>query len=255
MTPATTTTVTQSVTQTSDIIYVADASGLSIPNFAANMWGVVMIEGERIMYREIDLTANTISSLLRGTAGTAAAPHAVGAIVYNSNRDNLMPEEYQNYIVSNVDPNTGKYPVADGSETIFVAADINLAITGATIWTSSSSYVMGAFVYRNTGGGFYYRAKTNVPTGIAITNTTYWQPLSAAVEVYVGGTRQTSGYTITVENPVHVTFAIPPTVGSAVAILVRRGVTWYNPGPNSASDGVPLQETINPGALFLQGKN
>jgi len=103
--------------------------------------------------------------------------------------------------------------------------------------------------------GFYYRAKINVPSGTALTNTTYWQPLSAAVEVYVGGARQTSGYTITVETPVEVTFTIPPQEGSAVAILVRRGVTWYNQGVGTASDGVPLQETINPGALFLQGNS
>jgi hypothetical protein len=254
MTPATTTTVTQSVTQTDDIIYVADASALTVPNFDANIWGVVMIDGERIMYREIDLVTNTISSLLRGTAGTADAPHEVGALAYNMNRDNLMPIEYQNYIVSNRNPNTGMYPVANGNSTIFVANDISLTVTDATIWSISTVYVMGDFVYRNTGGGFYYKAKTNVPLGIAITNTTYWQPLSEAVEVYVGGIRQTTGYRVTREDQVHVTFDIPPTVGSAVAILVRRGVTWYNQGLGTASDGVPLQQTDNPGALFLQGK-
>ena len=342
MTPATTTTVTQSVTQTSDIIYVADASGLSIPNFAADIWGVVMIEGERIMYREIDLIANTISSLLRGTGGTADAPHEVGALVYNLNRDNLMPIEYQNYIVSNRNPDTNMYPVANGSQTVFVADTISLAITDAATWTPSTlsgvsisnasgkfncsasaapltinqtltisgtaggtgsingysspttyyiidtngstqftlsatldgiaittvpgsltgltytlnvnanTYTMGTGVVNS---GFYYRAKINVPSGTALTNTTYWQPLSAAVEVYVGGARQTSGYTITVETPVEVTFTIPPQEGSAVAILVRRGVTWYNQGVGTASDGVPLQETINPGALFLQGNS
>jgi len=252
MTPATTTTVTQPVTQTSDIIYVADASGLSTPNFAANVWGVVMIEGERIMYREIDLIANTISSLLRGTGGTADAPHEVGALVYNLNRDNLMPIEYQNYIVSNRNPNTNMYPVADGSQTVFVADTISLAITDAAIWLISNTYIMGTGVVNS---GFYYRAKINVPSGTVLTNTTYWQPLSAAVEVYVGGARQTSGYTITAETPVEVTFEISPQEGSDVAILVRRGVTWYNQGVGTASDGVPLQETINPGALFLQGNS
>jgi len=257
MTPATTTTVAQTVTQTDDIIYVTDASALAIPNFDANIWGVVMINGERIMYREIDLVANTISSLLRGTAGTADAPHEVGALAYNMNRDNLMPIEYQNYIVSNRNPNTGMYPVANGSDTVFTADDISLEITGAATWSSSNTYSMGDCVVTNITvlGGFYYKAKIAVPSGIAITNTTYWQPLSAAVEVYVGGIRQTSGYTITVETPVYVTFTIPPQKGSAIAILVRRGVTWYNQGPGTASDGVPLQETINPGALFLQGNS
>ena len=256
MTPGTTTTVAQAVTQTDDIIYLADASALTIPNFTANIWGVAMINGERIMYREIDLVENTISSLLRGTAGTAAASHEVGALVYNMNRDNLMPIDYQNYIVSNKNPDTGMYPVANGSTTIFIADDISLEVTGAPTWSISNTYAMGDCVVANitSFGGFYYKAKIVVPAGTALSNTTYWQPLSAAVEVYVGGIRQTSGYTVTVETPVHVTFAIPPTVGSAVAILVRRGVTWYNQGPGTASDGVPLQQTINPGALFLQGK-
>ena len=204
------------------------------------------------MYREIDLVANTLSSLLRGTGGTADAPHEVGALVYNMNRDNLMPIEYQNYIVSNRNPDTNMYPVANGSQTVFVADTISLAITNAATWVISNTYIMGTGAVNS---GFYYRAKIDVPSGTALTNTTYWQPLSAAVEVYVGGARQTSGYTMTAETPVAITFEIPPQKGSDVAILVRRGVTWYNQGVGTASNGVPLQETINPGALFLQGNS
>ena len=100
ITPNTTTTVTQQVAQDDDIIYVLDASRLSIPNFAANIWGVVTINGERIMYREIDLVDNTISSLLRGTAGTAAATHGVDSYVYDMGRGNLLQAQFQNYVES-----------------------------------------------------------------------------------------------------------------------------------------------------------
>lgn len=119
ITSSTSTTVTQAVTATADIIYVDNASNLSEPNFAANLWGVVTIDGERIMYRERDTTANTISSLLRGTAGTGADSHAVGANVYDMGRSNALPMQYQDHIVSTT-------ILADGTETVFVAPNINL---------------------------------------------------------------------------------------------------------------------------------
>jgi len=101
ITPNSTTTVAQPVDQDDDIIYVSNAGALSIPNFAANIWGVVTINGERIMYREINLVTNTISSLLRGTAGTAAASHSVDSYVYDMGRGNLLPAEFQDYVESN----------------------------------------------------------------------------------------------------------------------------------------------------------
>lgn len=245
MTPATTTTVTRTVTSTDDIIYVANAGALTIPNFTANTWGVVTIGGERIMYRDIDITANTISSLLRGTAGTAASPHVVGDMVYDMGRGNILADNCQDYIISDE-------ILGDGITTVFTTSNISLAFTGATTWVQSSVYTTGAAVVT---GGFYYRAKIKVPANTVITNTTYWQPLSSEVQVYIGGELQTSGYSVTAENPVTVTFTTAPADGVEVTILVRRGVTWYASGssPLSASNGIPLQETNTDAALFLQG--
>ena len=56
----------------------------------ANIWGVLTNNGERIMYRYRDTTANTVSGLMRGTAGTSVTEHASGSIVYNMGRENLM---------------------------------------------------------------------------------------------------------------------------------------------------------------------
>ena len=201
MTPATTTALAQNVSLTDNIIYVVDASALPTPNFAENIWGVITINGERIMYRDIDTVANTVSSLLRGTAGTAAATHSTDAIVYSLDRANLMPAQFQNYIVSDS-------TLADGTQVTFAAENI----------TGSSDI------------------------------------LSEAVQVYVGGTLQTSGYTIDSYTPVFITFTTAPAMGSEVTILVRRGVTWYAPGVDTPSNGVPLQETNTPAARFLQGK-
>jgi hypothetical protein len=204
ITPATTTQVTEAVLQDADIIRVEDASALSEPDLDINIWGVVMIDGERIMYRERDTVNNTISSLLRGTAGTAAAPHAVGATVTDLGRGNLLPAQYQNYVVSNS-------ILADGSTTVFEAADINLLLEDSTIRDDS-------------------------------------------VEVYVGGTLVTTGYTVTADNPCEVTFVTAPPAGVEVTILVRRGVTWYEPGPGTPSNGQALQITNTQAARFLRGE-
>ena len=243
ITPSTTTTLVENVSINDDTIYLDNASALSIPNFAANLWGVVMINGERIMYREINFVTNTISSLLRGTAGTGADAHLVGAEVTDMGRANLLSPEYQDYIVSN-------RILANGTTTVYTAEDISLVDSGAVVWVLTNTYVMGDVVIADD---FYYRAKINVPASTAITNTEYWQAISDTVEVYVGGTLQTSGYTITNENPVIVEFTTAPADGSEVVILVRRGVTWYQQGLGTASDGIPLQQTNTIPARFLRG--
>ena len=144
-----------------------------------------------------------IRDRLRGTAGTAAADHEVGADIYDMGRGNLLPAQFQNYIVSNT-------TLGDSSTTVFVATDIDLLLEDSTIRTES-------------------------------------------LEVYVGGTRVTTGYTITGENPAEITFDVAPPAGVEVTMLVRRGVTWYAPGINEPSDGVPLQDTNTQAARFLRG--
>jgi hypothetical protein len=203
ITPATTTTLTQQLDQSDDTIYVDNAGALSQPDLSINIWGVIMVNGERIMYRERDTVNNTVSSLLRGTAGTATADHAVGATVTDLGRGNLLPTQFQNYIVSNS-------TLADGTTTVFSATDINLLLSDSTIRDES-------------------------------------------VEVYVGGTRVTAGYTVTADNPCEVTFVTAPADGVEVTILVRRGVTWYAPGIGEPSDGRALQITDTQAARFLRG--
>jgi hypothetical protein len=204
MTPETTTQLAQPLEQYDDIIYLVDASTQGQPNLDANIWGVLTINGERIMYRQCNLVNNTISSLLRGTAGTGAANHPGGSVVYNLGRANLLPEQYQNYIVSDT-------LVGDGNTVDFVANNISL-LPGE--------------------------------------DSTF---LDQAVEVYVGGTRLESGYVLTGDSPVAVRVDDPVATGVEITILVRRGVTWYAPGPGTPSNGVALQDTNTPAARFLRG--
>jgi len=205
ITPETTTATAAAVTITDDVIYVDNAGALIEPNFDANIWGVVTIGAERIMYRYRDTVDNTISGLLRGTAGTAVLTHAAGATVYNLGRGNLLPEDYQNYIVSDS-------ALADGSTTVFVAPNITTEFEDSTV-------------------------------------------IEETVEVYVGGIRvyQTDGYVFLANNPVTIEFDTSPPAGVEVTILVRRGVTWYQQGAGTASNGEPLQTTNTPAARFLRG--
>jgi hypothetical protein len=204
MTTDTTTALAQPLSDSADIIYVTDANALSEPNVASNIWGVITINGERIMYRERDTVNNTVSSLRRGTAGTAATNHTVGSVVYDLGRGNIMPAEFQNYVVSNTF-------LANGSTTAFVATNIDFDVSQSAI-------------------------------------------VDSAVEVYVGGTRVTAGYTVSGIAPITVTFNIAPAAGVEVLILVRRGVTWYAPGINTPSNGVALQDTDTQAARFLRGQ-
>jgi len=203
ITPSTTTATAEFVDINADIIYVDNAGALVEPNLDANVWGVLTVNAERIMYRYRDTVANTVSGLLRGTAGTAITTHASGATVYNMSRGNLLPQQDQDYIVSNS-------TLGDGTTLVFTADNINLLLEDSTIRDES-------------------------------------------LEVYVGGIRVTSGYSVIADNPAEILFDEPPPAGVEVTMLVRRGVTWYAQGIGTASNGEPLQITETAAARFLRG--
>ena len=204
ITDATTTQLTQALTMVDDVIHVADASALTQPNVAANRWGVLTVNGERIMYRNRDTVLNTVSSLRRGTAGTGTPNvHLADTLVYDMGRVNLLPSEYQDRTVSTS-------VIADGSTLVFAAPDIDLS------------------------------ASTDPNIG-------------QAVEVYIGGTQQSSGYSLLSVAPVSVEFVTAPPNGVEVVILIKQGVTWYAPGSGTASNGQALQDTNTEAAMFLKG--
>jgi hypothetical protein len=82
------------------------------------------------------------------------------------------------------------------------------------------------------------------------------------IEVYVGGVRQysvdsgiesTYPWTLIGTIPLTIDFdnLVPPNV--EITILARQSQTWYQPGPDTASNGHPLQETNTLAARFLRG--
>jgi hypothetical protein len=214
ITPETSTTLVQDLSSTADIVYVDNAQALSDPDLEAGIFGVITINGERIMYRERDVVTNTVSGLMRGTAGTGAADHSTGSTVNDMGRGNLLPLEFQNYIVS--DSSMG-----DESTTVFYAPSINFAdFEDSTIEsTAIEVYVGGIRQY-------------------AVSDTT-------ADSQY--------RWFVTDFDPLAIEFDTAPAAGSEVTILVRQGVTWYAPGNGTASDGIALQDTETQAARFLRG--
>jgi hypothetical protein len=202
ITANTTTELAEPLLATADVIHVRSAAALAVPDLNNNTWGTLTVNGERIQYRHINFVNNTVSGLLRGTAGTAIAAHAAGSIVYNLSRANLAPEEYQNR------PVFSTY-LSDGVETEFVTT-IDLA-----------EYSLDF--------------------------------AQEAVEVYVGGALQPrSSYVMLGIDPVTIDFDDAPPEGQEVVVVVRQGLSWYQPGISTASNGQPLQETNTIAARFFR---
>lgn len=221
ITEATTTYLTQGLSYTADIAYVDDASKLSEPDLPNGIFGLVTIGGERIMYRTRDLSTNTISGLRRGTAGTAADDHAVNVPVYDISRGNLLPEQYQDYIVSDTS-------LGDGSTTLFYAPNIDLIDFG----DSSTMYVESIEVY--VGGVRQYNYSDTTAESQYRWIVTDFGPL--AIEFIVDDTV--------------VPALTAPLSGVEVTILQRRGHWWYN----LATPNLSLQETDSNAARFLRGE-
>jgi len=285
ITRSSTTQLSAAVSAADDTIAVANAAALSEPNLSLGIFGVIIIDGERIMYRVRDLSTNTVSSLLRGTAGTAAATHAVGASVTDLGRGNLLDQSYQNQIVSDT-------ITADGSTLIYYAPSINIvnADSSANI-DAVEVYVAGM---RQTQ---YVEIAPVVVVGeipvfqynigekyvITVLGDTDWNAIAGTQNIVyqledtftVAATTNAistgrayhveSQYRWTIDqidDPLAIEFVInsassrplaAPPAGVEVTILVRRGLGWYGPGV-SEFNGISLQDSNTPAARFLRGE-
>ena len=222
ITPETTTYLVQDLTSTVDIIYVEDASHLSEPNLELGILGQITINGERILYRFRDTVNNTVSGLRRGTAGTAADSHTIGAPVYDIGVGNLLPEEGQNY------SNTASF-LGDGVTVSYTATDLTLAYGALEPYDSTP---FDEAVITGEPGSYAYGESSPVDY----------------IEVYIGGIRITTGYTLVTFDPVTIIFDQAPPDGVEIELVVLRGHIWYVYGLD-----IPLQETDTRSARFIRG--
>ena len=264
ITSNTTTALTQPLSANADVIYVNNASALSQPDLAINIWGVITIDGERIMYRQRDTVNNTVSSLLRGTGGTAAASHAVDASVIDTGRGNLLPQEYQDYVVSNTFE-------GDDTTTEFTATLIDLAQDDSTLRVDILEVYVGGikqsehFIGDGVTNTFVLNNVVALPNSVVtidgdLQSLTTNYTISGNTLTFVTAPALKSvivvaRYSIVAISPATIIFETAPAAGVEVTLLVRQGVTWYAPGPGTPSNGVPLQETNTGAARFLRGQN
>jgi len=73
-----------------DVIYFDDVSNLTLPNLELGIFGIVLIDAERITYRSINTDTNSISGLRRGSAGTAINTHTQTACVQDISITNVV---------------------------------------------------------------------------------------------------------------------------------------------------------------------
>jgi hypothetical protein len=270
ITANTSTTLAQPLLSDDDIAFVVDASALSEPNLELGYFGVITINGERILYRERNLGNNSLTGLQRGTAGTGASDHAVSAEVYDMGIGNRMPDEDQNYIVSNT-------ATGNGVTTVFTAPDLGISNFGdsSTIFAESIEVYVGGI--RSRLGMLASQVTVGNTYVIANLGNTDWYAMGLPADQYpapgveftvtaagigtgvVGESFSTHYYQITDWDPVAVQFLtgddLPaPAEGVEVTILERRGVNWYQPGIDTASNGQPLQTTQTEQARFLRGE-
>jgi hypothetical protein len=115
------TSLTQALSADADTIYVLDASKLSAPDLANNVFGVVTIDGERITYRSRDVTNNTLSGLRRGVAGTSATSHAVTTVVYDTSLGTKLDYAYNKTLY--------ELPLIDDGSSVRTGKSLQDAIT------------------------------------------------------------------------------------------------------------------------------
>jgi hypothetical protein len=208
---------------TDEKIYVTDVLTLSEPSLTAGIFGVVSINGERITYRSRNLADNSISGLMRGTAGTAIDEHDTGSIVTNIGRANLLPEQYQDFVISGS-------ATGDGSTTLFYFdrdEDDPWFLTDDSVpeIRSLEVYVGGARADR-------------VSDDSALPESSIYK------------------YEITDYDPLAIMFvsdsAVPPP-GVEIKVVQRRGYWWYDVSTATTRD-LSLQESNTFQARFLTGR-
>ena len=262
ITTDTTTETTALVAVNSDVISVVNAGALPEPDFNNNVWGVITINAERIMYRTRDTATNTVSGLLRGTAGTGVSAHAANSTVYNLGRGNLLPQEYQDYVVSNTFE-------GDDTTTEFTATLIDLAQDDSTLRVDTLEVYVGGtkqsehFIGDGVTKTFTLNDVVATPDSVVTIDSDLQDPtinytISGPTLTFVTAPALESvivvaRYSIVAISPVQIIFETAPASGVEVALLVRRGVTWYAPGIATASNGEPLQITDTAAARFLRG--
>ena len=274
ITDPTTTTLIENISQSDDVIYVNDIAVLDTPNLATNIFGAVTIDGERITYRYKELAYEV------GPADGLNAIWYMQSVSYNEDTANNLTvslngiQQTSGFTVVDYEGALGVEFDTIPAAGVSVGLEVNIpnaifSVRRGTAGTGAAPHVAGTDVY-NIGLGnalpIEYQDKYELDDFLAdgvqtsftaenvIVDGVDSTTLVEAVLVYVGGIRTTTGYSITSDSPLVVTFDEPPTKGYQVSIRVRKGLSWYQPGVDTASNGIALQEQTTDAARFIKGQ-
>jgi hypothetical protein len=224
MAPSHETILKQDLAEDDDVIHVFDASVIGPPNLTRNQFGIVMIDGERIMFRERDLNTNTLSGLRRGTAGTGANFHPAQTKVYDLGRNALIPDTFVSghaytFLVEDWDTST---------DTIYLE---NAEDVGIQSWEA------GGFGTVTIAGldGYHVRfterdTELNTISGLTIVQNDTTMPYQP--------------------SPMP---SIPALISKSSQVRdSSNNKIWYAQGNTTASNGVPLQDQTTIPAQFIK---
>jgi hypothetical protein len=212
------------------------------------------MRGLQLTYRITDLTTTTLVQELSVDADT----------IYVADASRLSKPDLVNGIFGFVTIDGERISYRERNTTENTVSGLRRGTAG----TGSSSHAIGVAVYdigiinllpvqyQNTMVDENFLADGSTVefvTGIIIDSGDSTE-LVNATEVYVGGIRQSvDDYSVDSANPVSITFAQPPTVNYQVTILIKQGVSWYQTGATTASNGIALQEQDTLAARFIRG--
>jgi hypothetical protein len=104
--------LTQTLLNSDTEIHVEDATVFTPPSIFSNIPGVVLINGERIEFFEID--GNVLKQLTRGTMGTGPADYVnAGTRIYDQGTEQIIPNPENTYIQNTfTNTLTNIYPIS-----------------------------------------------------------------------------------------------------------------------------------------------
>lgn len=177
-------------------IVVTDASTLPDPGATLGMPGIIMVNGERIVYFAIDRETNTLSQLRRGTGGTGATVHSVGSRVDDVSKQQLIPNSADVYTLAVFKGvNAG-----DGTNKTFTSSEETTGFAMTLANAESLRVYVGGTLLRNDADVSQYTVNSVSPVSVTLTDAPpagVW----VAFEVRTGGVWYDIGI-VDANNPV-----------------------------------------------------
>ena len=133
LSPSATTTLAVNLSLTANTITVANSAVLFTPSPNGAVPGVIFINGERITYYTKDDSTNILGQIRRGTAGTGAVAHTIGASITDGSQSQLVPYSDNYTYTPNIDVS------AETTSGIIYNFTANSTFIRSPLWFNSGS--------------------------------------------------------------------------------------------------------------------